>query len=213
VIDLAQEEFGITFGGLGIPQQRNTSNKWIRQNDKANKSVVATAEKAANSLRSGLSFSAVPHFKRWPRNMQKTVSRGWLYSTIFLALVVSSLVWERHQESKALKSVFHYSYHVTVQDSESGEVLHAGIEHPVMSSADLFAQTSGTVAYPDGSVRIGGMAYTPRTYTFGAPGYKSKKLTISPDSPFTDSVLIKLDRLPSADENQNGQQDAPSIGG
>ena len=138
--------------------------------------------------------------------MKKPVNRVWLYTTIFLALVVSSLVWERHQESKALKGVFHYSYHITVQDSESGEVLYAGIEHPLMSSEDLFPQTSGTVAYPDGSVRIGGMAYTPRTYTFGAPGYRSKKLTIDPDSPFVDTVLIKLDRLPSTEENQNGQQ-------
>lgn len=138
--------------------------------------------------------------------MKKPVSRVWLYSTIFLALVVSSLVWERHQESKALKGVFYYSYHITVQDSESGEVLYAGIEHPLMSSGDLFPQTSGTVAYPDGSVRIGGMAYTPRTYTFGAPGYRSKKLTIDLDSPFTDTVLIKLNRLPSTGENQNGQQ-------
>jgi hypothetical protein len=138
--------------------------------------------------------------------MQKTVSRGWLYSTIFLALVVSSLVWERHQKSKTLKNVFHYSYHVTVQDSESGELLFAGIEHPLMSSGDLFPQTSGTVAYPDGSVRIGGMAYTPRTYTFGAPGYRSKKLTIDQDSPFVDTVLIELDRLPRTEENKNGQQ-------
>ena len=38
VIDLAQEEFGITFGGLGILQPRNTSNKRIRQNDKASQS-------------------------------------------------------------------------------------------------------------------------------------------------------------------------------
>lgn len=139
-------------------------------------------------------------------NMQKTVSQGWLYATVILAFAVSSLAWERHQTSKALKKAFYYSYHVTVQDSETGEILNATIEHPVLSTTDLFAQTTGTLAYPDGSVRIGGVAYTPRTYTFGLLGYQAEHLIISPDSPFTDKVLIELKRIPNTKENNNGRQ-------
>lgn len=140
------------------------------------------------------------------KDMQKTVSRGWKYATIFLVLAVSSLVWERHEKSNACKTAFHYSYLVTVQDADNGKVLKAIIKHPVMSTSDLFPQTTGSLAYPDGSVRIGGMAYTARTYTFGLPGYRSEKLTIKPNSPFTDTVTIKLKRL-TVGEKSDGPED------
>lgn len=124
--------------------------------------------------------------------MKKNVSRWWLYATVLLVFCVASLVWERHQTFKSLKNVFHYSYRVTFRDSKTGEILRPMIDFPPMSSSDLFAQTSGTVAYEDGSMRIHGVAYTPRTYTFGLPGYKSEQLAIGPDSPFTDNVKIDL---------------------
>jgi hypothetical protein len=145
--------------------------------------------------------------------MQKNVSRGWLYATIILALAVASLAWERHEKTKALRDVFHYSYRVTVRDFETGEVLNSGIEHPLMSSSDLFAQTTGSMSYEDGSVRISGIAYTPRTYVFGHPGYKAKRFTISRDMPIVDEVVIRLTRSPSTEENNSGQQDGTSNGG
>ena len=50
-----------------------------------NKSVVATADSAPNSLRSGRSFSAVPHFKRSEEKNIEMNTKSLVVATIILA--------------------------------------------------------------------------------------------------------------------------------
>ena len=133
--------------------------------------------------------------------MKKDVSRVFLYATIVLGLAVASLAWDRHERSEAIKNLFHYSYRVTVQDSETGKALNASFESPTISSSAIIPNPMGSMAYEDRSVRISGIGYTPLRYTFTHPGYKSARLTITSDSDFTDEIVIKLVREAGVQED------------
>lgn len=133
--------------------------------------------------------------------MLKIVHRYWFYATVALVPIVASLVWELHQTKQALKNIFHYSFQVTVQDSETGEVLYPLIEHPTKSSDELIAQRTGSIAYEDGSMRISGIGYKPHKIIIRHNGYKSQSLTMTSDSPFTDHVRIALRRTSGIQEN------------
>ena len=139
--------------------------------------------------------------------MRKQVHRVWAYLTILLSLVAASLAWDRYRIEKALREVFHYSYRITLEAEDTGEVLPAGIAGPPTSSSDLFWQSQGTVAHSDGSVTISGTAYTPRTYRFTSQGYGTKSLTLTHESPFSDHIRFKLNRVPIT-EKKSGQQDS-----
>lgn len=139
----------------------------------------------------------------------KTVHSGWMYSTALLALVVASGAWEKHKTERALKNVFHYSYRITLIDSDTGSVLPISMKAPSVSSSDLFQQTTGTASQSDGSVRLSGVGYLPRTFSFTSDGYEVQRLTIGPDSPFADDIRIKLARTSKGEETKGSQQAAP----
>lgn len=144
--------------------------------------------------------------------MKKPVHRAWAYAAVFLGLIAASLGWDRYRIGRALEDVFHYSYRITLQDSDTREVLPAGVASPPTSSTDLFHQSQSTIAYPDGSVTISGVGYSPRTFNFAAEGYGSKSITITPKCPFTDHIRIKLKKK-SMTETKRSQHDGSSNGG
>ena len=137
--------------------------------------------------------------------MKNTVSKSWLYVSFVLALVIASLMWEQHKVHNALENVFQYSYHVTVVDENTGEILNPSISSPAMSSEDLFRQSTSMRAHLDGSLTISGVGYMPRIYTFGLYGYRAKDLTIGPNSGFAD-VEVRLKRIASQTGTKSGQQ-------
>lgn len=136
--------------------------------------------------------------------MKQTVSKFWLYASIILALVIALLMWEQHKIHNALENVFVYSYHVTVVDKDTGEILNPSVRYPAMPSEDLFHQGTVMRASIDGSVTISGVGYMLRTYTFGLDGYRAKELTIGHNSGFAD-VEVRLKRIASQNGTKSGQ--------
>jgi hypothetical protein len=123
---------------------------------------------------------------------KKTVSKYWCHATVLLGCAVAFLSWERYQTQRALRNVFHYRYHITVVDAESGKILWPSVSYPTVSRSDLFSQTYGVVAETDGSMIISGVAYTPRSFDFAVDGYRTERLTIRPGSTFAAEMSIKM---------------------
>jgi hypothetical protein len=144
--------------------------------------------------------------------MPKLVSRYWLYATVILGLVIPSQWWERRKMLAELRGLYQYRYRIYVIDADTGLPLNPVITHPTNSTNDLFFQGTGSTAYPDHSVAIYGVAYTPRTFRFTLSGYKSTTLTVGPDNPDTDEIRIRLQPLTSRGREADGQQAASSDG-
>ena len=64
------------------------------------------------------------------------------------------------------------------------------IKAPSVSSSDLFQQTSGTRGSKNGVVRITGIAYEPREWSFGCDGYGISSITIDENSEH--NITVKL---------------------